>query len=122
MFGREQRGATFLGTVVIVAILGFALYAAIRLFPLYMEYMAVARAMEQTAKDAKEGTSPQALKQAMDRRWVIEDIKSIDPAEIKITRAPNGYTMQASYRAMVPFVGNVSLAADFDKTVEVVVN
>jgi Flp pilus assembly protein TadG len=122
MFGREQRGATLIGTVVIVAILGFALYAGIRLFPLYMEYMAVARAMEQTAKEAKEGTSPQALKQAMDRRWVIEDIKSIDPAEIKITRARNGYTMQASYRAMVPFIANVSLAADFDKTVEVVVN
>ena len=47
----RQRGATFIGMVVIIAILGFALYAAMRLTPLYFEYMEVVRAMEQTAKE-----------------------------------------------------------------------
>ena len=39
----RQRGATALGMLCIVAIIGFALYGGIRLFPLYMEYMAVSR-------------------------------------------------------------------------------
>ena len=55
----HQYGATFIGMLVIVAILGLGLYGAIRLVPLYMEYMAVARALDQTAKEAAGGpTSP----------------------------------------------------------------
>ena len=116
----RQRGATFLGMVTIIAILGFALYAAIRLMPVYFEYMAVARAMEQTAKENADGvTSPNDLRLELDRRWTIEDIKSIQPKDIEIKKAGSGYTMRAWYRAETPFVANVSLVADFDKTVRV---
>jgi hypothetical protein len=117
MFGR-QRGATFLGMVIILAIVGSAVYAGIRLTPLYFEYMAVARALDQTAKEYQgEPTSPQALRTSLDRRWTIEDIKSLDPKEIDIKKTGNGFTMRAEYRAEAPFAGNVSLVVDFDKTV-----
>lgn len=119
MFAR-QRGATFIGMVVILAILGFGLYAGIRLTPLYFEYMEVVRALEQTAKENKgEGTSPQALRTALDRRWTVEDIKSLDPKDIEIKKNGNGFTMRAYYRAEAPFVANVSLVVDFDKSVDV---
>lgn len=119
MFTR-QRGATFLGMVIILAILGFALYAGIRLTPLYFEYMAVVRAMDQTAKEeGGEPTSPQQLRNSLDRRWIIEDIKSIDPKEIEIKKSGSGFTMRAYYRAEAPFVANVSLVVDFDKSVDV---
>jgi hypothetical protein len=117
---RRQRGATFLGMVIIVGIIGFALYGGIRLFPLYMEYLAIVRALEQTAKEHNDGTtSPQELRTSLDRRWTIEDIKSVQPKDIEIKRTSAGYTMRAYYRAESPFVANVSLAADFDKTVDV---
>ncbi len=115
----RQRGATFLGMVMIIAILGFALYAGIRLTPLYLEYMAVARALEQTAKEESGATSPQTLRNALDRRWTIETIDSIQPKDIEIKKAGSGFTMRAWYRAEAPFISNVSLVADFDKTVKV---
>jgi hypothetical protein len=115
----RQRGATFLGMVVIIAILGFALYAGIRLTPLYLEYLAVARALEQTAKENSGATSPQTLRNALDRRWTIETIDSIQPKDIEIKKAGSGFTMRAWYRAEAPFISNVSLVADFDKTVKV---
>ena len=115
----RQRGATFLGMVTIIAILGFALYAGIRLTPLYLEYMAVARALEQTAKEESGATSPQTLRNALDRRWTIETIDSIQPKDIEIKKAGSGFTMRAWYRAEAPFISNVSLVADFDKTVRV---
>lgn len=114
----RQRGATALGMITIVAILGLGLYGVIRLFPLYMEYLAVVRAMEQTAKE-NGGGSPQDMRVALNRRWSIEDIKSIQPENIDIKKAANGYTMRAWYRAESPFVSNVSLVVDFDKTVDV---
>ena len=119
MFAR-QRGATFLGMVIILAILGFALYAGIRLTPLYLEYMAVARALDQTAKEfSGDPTSPQQLRTSLNRRWTIEDIMSLDPKDIEIKKSPGGFAMRAYYRAEAPFVANVSLVVDFDKSVEV---
>jgi hypothetical protein len=116
----RQRGATFLGMVTIIAILGFALYGGIRLTPMYLEYMAVARALEQTAKEYSNGpTSPDQLRNSLDRRWTIETIDSVQPKDIEIKKAGSGFTMRAWYRAEAPFIGNVSLVADFDKTVQV---
>src|SRR5215208_646729 len=103
----RQRGATFIGMVVIVAILGFALYAGIRLTPMYLEYMAVARALQNTAKEASGGTTPQQLRNALDRRWTIETIDSVQPRDIEIKKAGAGWTMRAWYRAEAPFIGNV---------------
>jgi hypothetical protein len=117
---RRQRGATFLGMLTIIAILGFALYGGIRLTPLYLEYMAIVRALEQTAKEHNDGpTNPQELWTSLDRRWTIEDIKSIQPKDVEIKRTASGFTMRAYYQAKAPFVGNVSLVADFDKSVDV---
>jgi hypothetical protein len=116
----RQRGATALGMLCIVGIIGFALYGGIRLFPVYMEYMAVARALDQTAKESSGNpTSPQQLRVSLDRRWAIEDIKSLQPNEIEIKKNGNGFSMRAWYRAETPFIANVSLVADFDKTVDV---
>jgi hypothetical protein len=117
----RQRGATALGTLCIVAVLGFGLYGVIRLVPLYMEFMAVKRALTQTAKEASGNpTSPQQLRQSLDRRWSIEDIKSVHPKEVEIKRAPSGgWAMRAYYRAETPFIANVLLAADFDASADV---
>ena len=116
----RQRGATFLGMVIILAILGFALYGGIRLTPLYFEYMAIVRALDQTAKEHEgDPVSPQTLRTSLDRRWTVEDIKSIDPKEIEIKKTAGGFSMRAYYRAEAPFVANVSLVVDFDKSVDV---
>ena len=116
---RRQRGATFLGMLIILAIVGCALYGGIRLMPLYLEYMAIVRAMEQTAKESSEGASPTSLRTALDRRWTIEDIRTIQPKDIEIKRTAQGFTMRAAYDAPAPFVANVSLVAHFDKSVTV---
>ncbi|WP_129778761.1 DUF4845 domain-containing protein [Peristeroidobacter soli] len=114
----RQRGATALGILTIVAIVGFGLYAVVRLVPLYMEYLAVVRALEQTAKDDP-GGNPQSLRTSLSRRWTVEDINSIDYKDIEIKRQGNGFTMRAWYRAEAPFISNISLVVDFDKTVAV---
>jgi len=116
----RQRGATFIGMVVIIAILGFGLYAGIRLTPLYFEYMAISRAFDQTAKEhSGNPTSPQELRTSLDRRWTIEDIKSIQPKQVEIKKTGGGYTMRAAYEARAPFVANISLVVAFDKAVAV---
>jgi hypothetical protein len=85
-----------------------------------MEYLAVARALNQTAKESSGNpTSPRELLNSLDRRWTIEDIKSLQPKDVEIKKNGGGYSMRAYYRAEAPFIANISFAVDFDKTVDV---
>lgn len=117
-FKRSQRGATFLGILVICAILGVGIYAGIRLVPLYMEYFAVSRALSQVATGGD--TSPAGIRKSLQARWDIEDIKNCDiTKDIEIMPVGAGVQVRAQYEARTPFIANVSLVVDFEKSVTV---
>jgi hypothetical protein len=113
----RQRGATFLGILIIGGILMCGVYAGIRLVPLYKEYFAIQRALDQIAKEGDE--SPTAIRTSLERRWAIEMINAIEPEKIAITKIGEGTQVRARYRAETPFLGNVSLVIDFDKSVTI---
>jgi len=113
----RQRGATLLGVLIIGGILAMGVYAGIRLVPLYMEYFAVQRALDSIAKDGDQ--TPAGIRTSLERRWAIEDVKSVDFKDIAITNMGPRTQVRAQYRAEAPFVGNVSLVVDFDKSVMV---
>jgi hypothetical protein len=117
---QKQRGATFLGMVTIVAILGLAVYAGIRLVPLYIDNFAVMKALNDTAKTLQ-GTdvSPTAIRKSLDARWTTDYISSVAVSDIEITPVANGLEMRAAYEARAPFIANISLVVDFDKAVVV---
>jgi hypothetical protein len=117
---QRERGATFLGMVIILLILGCGLYAAIRLVPVYLEYTKVARSLEQVRDEHSAiDTNPQLIRRSLERRWDVEDIKRISWKDVEIDRTSDGYDLIASYKAEEPFVANVSLLVRFDKTVQV---
>jgi type II secretory pathway pseudopilin PulG len=116
----RQRGATFIGLVVILAILGTALYAGIRLLPVYMEYTKVARALEQVRDEhAANEASSQMIRNSLERRWDVEDIASIGWKEIEIRKTSEGFEVEADYSVERPFVANVYLLTKFDKLVTI---
>ena len=117
---QRQRGATFLGMVTILLILGAGLYAALRLVPVYLEYTKVARALEQVRDEhAAIDTNPQLIRNSLERRWDVEDIASIGWKEIVIKRTNEGYEVRAAYNVERPFVANVYLLTKFDKLVTI---
>jgi hypothetical protein len=117
---QRERGATFLGIVVILLILGSALYAGIRLVPVYLEYTKVARALEQVRDEHSAiDTNSQMIRNSLERRWDVEDIQRIGWKEIEITKTSEGFDITAAYEAEEPFVANVYLLVKFDKTVSI---
>jgi hypothetical protein len=116
----RQRGMTFLGMVTILIILGAGLYGAIRLVPVYLDYTKVARALEQVRDEHSAiDTNPQMIRNSLERRWDVEDIKGIGWKEIEIDKTSDGYDVIAAYEVEQPFAGNVYLLAKFDKTVTI---
>jgi hypothetical protein len=117
---QRQRGMTFLGLVTILVILGAALYAAIRLVPVFLEYTEVARALEQVRDEHSAiDTNPQMIRNSLERRWDVEDIKGIGWKEVSIKKTNDGYDVRAAYQVEQPFIANVFLVAKFDKSVTI---
>jgi Domain of unknown function (DUF4845) len=120
---RHERGVTFLGWLIILLPVALVLYAGIRLTPLYLDYMKIARTLEQV-RDELKGDQPDVntIRNAIERRFDVEDVNAMtarDADKIKITKQGTGYKVQAVYQATAPYVSNVSLLVSFDKTVQI---
>jgi Tfp pilus assembly major pilin PilA len=116
----HQQGMTFIGLLCILAMAGVIVYAGIRLLPLYLNYMKIARTMESVATEVKgDNPDPQAIRNLIDRHFNIEDPSVVAVKDIEITRDDGGVQMHVAYDDSVPYVANVSLSVHFEKTVTV---
>jgi hypothetical protein len=59
------------------------------------------------------------IRRSLERRWDVEDIRSIGWKEVEIKRTTEGFDMRAAYDVEQPFVANVYLLAKFDKLVTI---
>ncbi len=121
MTRHKQQGMTFLGWVIVLAIIGIFALTAIRLTPVYLEFMKVSSAMEGT-RDAVSGTpdaTPRGIRSALGKRFNIEAVSIIKSADVEVARSDNGLMVTADYSHEVPFIANVSFKVDFNKSVEI---
>jgi Domain of unknown function (DUF4845) len=117
---RHQHGMTFIGLLCILALAGVVVYAGIRLIPLYLNYMKIAKIMDSTATEVKgDNPDPGEMRRIIERHWTVDDPTGIDAKEIEITKEDGGVQMHVAYDDSVPYVGNLSLSVHFDKTVKV---
>ncbi len=117
---QHQQGMTFIGLLCILALAGVVVYAGVRLVPVYLNYMAIARTLDAVATEAKgDNPDPETLRMLIDRHFNIEDPRVITAKDIEITRDEGGVQMHVAYDDPVPYLANVSLVVHFDKTVKV---
>jgi hypothetical protein len=117
---RYQRGMTFIGLLCILSLVGVIGYAGLRLVPLYLNYMKVARSMDATAGEFKsDNPDPGGMRRSLEKHWQIEDISSVDSKDVEIVKNEGGVSLHVAYDDLAPYISNVSLAVHFDKTVKV---
>ncbi len=116
----RQRGMTFIGMLVIFALVGVIVYAGIRLTPVYLNYMNVARTMDNVATEFKDDAADDAgIRRSLERHWEIEDISAIDSTDVQIVKGNDGISLHVAYADKVPYIANISLEVNFDKTVKI---
>ena len=84
----KQRGVTMIGWIFLLIPIAIVGYAGIRLAPIYLNYMKVARSLEQTAKQhASDGdsTNQQDIRNTLEKHF---DIESVDFPKVKRRRHP----------------------------------
>jgi hypothetical protein len=117
---RHQHGMTLMGILFILALVGLIGYAGLRLTPLYLNYIKVARSMDAAAGEFKsDNPDPGAVRRSLEKHWQIEDISGVEAKEVEIVKDDNGVALHVAYDDVAPYISNVSLSVHFDKTVKV---
>ena len=117
---QRQLGMTFIGLLCILVLVGAIGYAGVRLVPVYLNYMKLARTMESAATEFKgENADLSGVRKSLDRHWAIEDITAVEQKDIEITKDDHGLQLHVAYDDSVPYIANVSLSVHFEKTVKV---
>ena len=119
MFAR-QRGVTAIGWLILLIPFAIIIYAGIRLTPVMMNYMSVVRSMnELTSEFAGGGATPDTIRSSLQKHFDVESMDYPATKDITITRAGQGWTVEAAYYDNAPLFAHVTLQIQFDKTVTV---
>jgi hypothetical protein len=116
----RQRGMTMIGMLLVLALVGLIGYAGLRLAPLYLNYIKVARSMNAAAADFKsDNPDPGIVRRSLEKHWQIEDITAVEAKEVEIVKDDSGVVLHVAYDDSAPYMGNISLTVHFDKSVKV---
>lgn len=113
----RQRGATMLGYIVLVSFIGVFAFGAIRLTPVYLNYMKVVGVINGVHSEF-DGQNPSrsGIRSSVMRRFDIESVSIITYRDVKVTQVDGGWEVAAIYEHTAPFIGNISFTVHFDKT------
>lgn len=114
----RARGITFLSFIIVLVVVGFFAYIAMRLVPVYQEYFSVRQAMKAVAEESGPNTSPAQIRQALSRRFDISYVESVKPQDIRVIRDARGTQLNIQYQRITPFVYNIEFLISFDETVD----
>lgn len=121
-FIKRQRGISFLGLVVLVGILGFASVIGLKLIPIYMDSWKIDKVMQAVIEDPEVNSHTRnEVVQSMLKRLDIDAVDAVNYTNYKesmtVTKKKNSTTIDIFYRVETPLIGNLSLVAEFDKSV-----
>lgn len=113
----RQKGISLIGMVIVLAVLGFFAYGAMKLIPAYTEYFGVVKSMKSIADspNAAEMTLEQIRKQlSLNFGVQYVDDDTVPPNGIKLETANGARRLHITYDKEMPFMYNISLLAHFD--------
>ena len=114
---RRQVGATLLGYIILIVFIGVFAFGAIRLTPVYLNYMKVVGVVNGVVEefDGQRPTRAQ-IRSSIARRFDVESVSIISYRDVKVTQVDGGFEVAAVYDHTAPFIANISFTVHFDKT------
>ena len=112
----KQSGLTIIGFILVLAVVGFFAYAAMKVVPAYTEFFGVQKAMTQIASAGTTGKTLDDIRRDLMFKMSFQyvDDATIKPKDITIQREGNGATLHVVYDKIIPFMYNVSLLLHFE--------
>lgn len=116
----QQLGAGMYGAIFYVLVAVFIGHALFKLFPIYMENMAVKSVVENIGREGDTQFSrPMEVHQAIFRRLDVNNVTLVDRDNVSVVRDGEYFQIDVSYEVRVPYIRNISLLLNFEHHNEV---
>jgi len=114
----KQRGITMIGWLFLLVPIAIVGYAGIRLAPVYLNYMKVARSIEQTSSELKddESLAAQLIRNSLGKHFDVESVDFPKVSDIEVRRDGQTWIVHAAYEDIAPLFSNISMLVKFDKS------
>ena len=110
----KQKGITFLGMLIVGALIVLVAITALRIVPAYAEFMTVKKILKAMQQDPLNTMTPKEIKVAFDKRASLDYISVVSSEDLSIERTDSGATVVAvEYQVVTPLMGNLSVLMDF---------
>mgnify|MGYP003387181755 CR=1 FL=1 len=120
MQGQQQKGFTFIGLVIVLAILGVITLTVLKIFPVYMEHLAVKTAMEAIETDpGLKNMSAGEIRRLFEKKLDVNQVTSVNAKNAKIGRGIGAITFKIEYEVRKDYIANVDLILSFSDQFEV---
>lgn len=121
-FRKRQRGISFLSLIAIVGMLGFAAVIGLKLIPIYMDSWKIDGVMDAVISES--GVNEQSRQEVINSLLKRLDINEADAVNytnykesLTVIKRKKKVTINIFYRVETPLIGNLTLVAEFDKSV-----
>jgi hypothetical protein len=112
-----QRGLSLIGMILITGMIVIVGILGMKVVPEVIEYFKIVQAIKATAADtALAGASVGAVRNAYERRVIVDQISSVQPKDLDVSKDGNRLTLSFAYEKKIPLFGPVSLLIDFEGT------
>ncbi|MBS0569256.1 MAG: DUF4845 domain-containing protein [Proteobacteria bacterium] len=118
---RKQHGITLIGFAIVLIVVGFFAYAAMKLIPVYSEYFGVVKSMKSLQSEPSIDTMTiEEIRRKLD---TIFDVQYVDETDVPLSAVTlittNGQrSLNVSYSVDKPFIYNVDLLVHFNYTLD----
>jgi hypothetical protein len=111
---QRQQGLGFAGVLIVLIAIIFVAIIGMKLVPAYIEYFTIKKAVtSMTSSGELRGATVADVRRAFDRRTAVDDITSVRPEDLEITKDGNEIVISFAYEKRVPLFYNISVLIDF---------
>ena len=108
----RQRGLSLVALILGFFVLIILAIFGMKLIPSFMEFRTAKNAIDAISRE-RQASSVADIRKAFEARATIDDITSVKPQDLEITKSGNEVVIAFSYRKEVPLFGGVGLYIDY---------
>jgi hypothetical protein len=108
---KQQHGVSIMGLLIALVLVIVVALFAMKVLPSFMEFRTARATIQAVARSG--ANNPNDVRRAFENRAAIDNITTLKPTDLEITREGNQMVIAFAYRKEVPLFGGVGLYIDY---------
>ncbi|WP_444925496.1 DUF4845 domain-containing protein [Microbulbifer sp. TRSA002] len=115
----QQRGMSYWGLLLVIAMGGFVLTCISKMAPAYMDARYVSEGLKSLGDNPNlETMTAGQIKKELDRFFIVNNVRGEPTKSVKVVRGTKGSVVSINYELRQPLIYNVDVVMKFNKQLD----